>query len=855
MTSNPEQSRDSGFRAVPSEGDSSMTPFAGVDPVQRDQLAETVPGIVFSRIMDHDGSLTYPYFSPSLETYTGYAIHEVRVANNGSLDFIHWADRDTYLKRVLESARTGGRCHEEFRVIGPDGEVRWFRGSSVPRADDQGRVIWDGTLIDETDRKRAEHWLGMIMDHAADVIITITVDGVIERSNASSMAVFGRYPEDLIGQPISVLMPQLDKGNLTDVLRRYLITGKFTLDNAGPDELLGLNCNGKMFPIEVQLSEVLTEGRRLFIGVIRDISERKAAEAALMETQRRLAAIAENLQGLAFQRVLRSDGTLRYLYISGTILDLIGEPPEAIIQDAGRLLNVMPPDHRISFLKALENSAQTLSPMEDDYKLIGRDETEFWLRGWSYPRQVANGDVVWEGVALDVSDRKRAESRLIFLAYHDSLTGLGNRSLLIEKFGDLCDIISQDSAPTKRIALLSISLDRLGIINASLGHTDGDKVILYVSQRLLRHLAPTGLLYRAGGSRFLAVLPDCGTDADIRTQMSRLAALFQLPVEVSGHQHDVSVSIGASVWPNDSDDPETLIKHADAALHQAKVAGAGLHRLYTEEMGLRAANVLTMRHRMRLALEQNEFKAYFQPQLDLASNQIVGTEALARWIVKDGTQIQPGEFIPIAEEYGLIDEICLQVLQDSCRWTKRWNAIGLGPISVAVNISGRQFHNPATLTAIVDQSLDTLGLEPALLELELTESSAMNDPESASKVIRMFTDRGIGCSIDDFGTGYSSLSVLKQFALRKLKIDRCFVKDVTSNPNDAAICGAIVAMAHALKLKVCAEGVETIDQLDFLRGLSCDQVQGYLIARPLPPETLERFLNDMRSDKKKPWCE
>jgi EAL domain-containing protein (putative c-di-GMP-specific phosphodiesterase class I) len=282
--------------------------------------------------------------------------------------------------------------------------------------------------------------------------------------------------------------------------------------------------------------------------------------------------------------------------------------------------------------------------------------------------------------------------------------------------------------------------------------------------------------------------------------------------------------------------------HADAALHEAKREGGGTCRLFTPEIVEQANLILSLRHRMRRALEENQFKAHFQAQLDLRSNRIVGTEALARWIAPDGTQVPPGEFIPIAEDYGLIDDICIQVLQDACRWTARWNYMGLGPLSVAVNISGRQFHNPRQLMDIVGSALDLLDLPPHLLELELTESTAMSDPENASKVMRLFTDRGIGCSIDDFGTGYSSLSVLKRFTLRKLKIDRSFVRDVTANANDAAICTAIIAMAHALNLKVCAEGVETPDQLAFLRAHACDQVQGFLIARPLPPKALEDLL-------------
>ncbi|KAA5604928.1 EAL domain-containing protein [Roseospira marina] len=843
MTSPPEKSvRGDTASAGGVHGEVRGDDVVRLDGVSADRFAQTVPGILFQRVRAPDGTLSYPYVSPSLATYVGYRADEVKVARDGCLDFIHWADRDTYLHRVRESARTGERCPEEFRAIGSDGEVRWLMGASVPEMDADGRVIWHGTLIDVTDRKRAEHWLAMIMDHAADVIVTLDEDGLIEQVNAASVGVFGRDPDDLIGKPVSVLMPQLEQGNLMGLLRRYLIQGERTLVGAGPREMLGRRADDRLFPIEVLLSEVLTEGRRLFIAVVRDVTERKAAEAALLESQRRLATIADTLQGLVFQFALKPDGSLRVLFVSGSVLKAIGQTADAVIQDAEALYGAMPADQRAVFMKAMARSARTLEPMEGDYSLIAQDGSRLWLRGSSRPRRGESGDVIWEGVALDVTERRQVERRVLYLAYHDPLTGLGNRSQLLERFRDLAPVSGGDAGCARRIALLSIRLDRLSIINATLGHTMGDLVVQTVARRLRETLPEGAMLFRAGGGRFLALVPDCGADADVSRLGDRLIGLFQHPVEANGHAHDLSVSVGASVGPDHGDDPETLIMHADAALHQAKQAGGGRPWLYTEDIGEQAARVLTMRHRMRVALERNEFRAYFQPQLDLASNRIVGTEALARWVPEDGPPVGPGEFIPIAEEYGLIDAICLRILEDACRWTQRWNALGLGPISVAVNISGRQFHDPERLIGTVDHALNTLGLEPAALELELTESTAMNDPENASTVIRMFHERGVGCCIDDFGTGYSSLSVLKRFALTKLKVDRSFVCDVTTDANDAAICGAIIAMGRALNLKVCAEGVETEDQLAFLRAQACDQVQGFLIARALPPDDLEALL-------------
>jgi len=829
-----------------------MTEEASLAPTQSYRLLDTliraVPGIVFQRVLHPDNTLSYPFVSAAVETYLGHTPDTLRVAQDGCLDVIHWADRDSYLARVQESAHTGQPCHEDFRAIALNGDVRWLSGTSIPHRQLDGRVIWDGVLIDITDRKHAEHWLKMVMDHAADVILTLNGEGTIETSSAACRSMFGYAPEDLAGQSVSRIVPDLERACQSHSLRHMLVDSDSTMLGSGGSELLAVHHAGHHFPIEVALSEVLTEGKRFFVAVIRDVTDRRAAETALRETQQRLTNIADNIPGFVFQRILTRDGTLRVLYISGGTQTILGHPPEAVMRDISLVLDAMDPADRERFLSALSRSAETLEPMEDDYRITNAAGEQRWLRGWSRPNRAAGGAVVWEGVALDITDRRKAEERLLFLAYHDPLTGLGNRSQFLERFKslNLCCDPPMDTGATRgsrrRVALVSIGLDRFGIINAAMGHAMGDRVLVAVAHRLKDVLGPEDVLCRIGGDRFLVLLVDVPDTTILEDRLTRIRAQFARPMDINGQGLDLSVSLGVSLYPDHGSSPEALIMHADAALHLAKDKGGGTSHTFTHEMGERASRILTMRHRMRQALENREFVAYFQPQLDLHTGRIVGSEALARWMSREEGLVSPGEFIPIAEEYGLIDEICVQVLEDACRWTAHWNALGLGDISVAVNISGRQFHDARQLVEIVDHALTTLKLPPNLLELELTESSAMNDPANASRVMRLFTERGVSCSIDDFGTGYSSLSVLKRFTLRKLKIDRTFVRDVTTEANDAAICAAIIAMAHALNLQVCAEGVETMDQLDFLRAHACDLAQGFLIARPLPPHEMETLL-------------
>jgi diguanylate cyclase (GGDEF)-like protein/PAS domain S-box-containing protein len=802
-------------------------------------FAANMPGIVFQRVLRPDGAMYYPFFSTGVVDVLGFQPEEMSVARDGSLDAIHWADRDRYLENVRRSAATLGVCVEEFRAIGRDGAVKWLSGTSQPQTMPNGDVLWDGVLIDVTDRKRAELWLEMIMNHAADGIVTISEDGLIESVNAAVGAVFGYETDDLLGRNVNILMPEPDHGAHDDYLKRYVTTGEGTLIGTGPRELKGKRQDGSIFPLEMALSEVLTEGRRIFIAVIRDITQRKETENALVATQQQLQNIADNVPGLVFQRKLTKDGNLEFLYISNGVKEVLGVEPEALLRNGGLFLDAMAPDDRDLFLESLKQSAATMDAMEDDVKVLSMDGDERWLRGWSRPHRLPDGGVVWEGVALDVTDRKRAEGRLTFLAYYDPLTGLGNRSLFVERFERARQFARNMGT---WVAVLSLGLDRFSIINATIGHTMGDKVLVAVARRLQQSLDAGSIVCRAGGDRFLVLLTGLSNHADLFEAVEVLQGAFTQPLEMDGQQFDMTVSIGGAIHPNDGEDAETLIMHADAALHRAKAGGGGAFQMFTEEMGARAAQMLTMQNRLRRALDRQEFVAFFQPQVDVITGEITGCEALARWISQDEGLIPPGKFIPVAEEYGLIDAICVQVLADACRWSAEWRRRGLPSPTVAVNISGRQFHNSRQLIQIVEDSLNSFDIAPENLELELTESSAMNDPENAINVVNLFRQRGVSCSIDDFGTGYSSLSVLKRFPIRKLKIDRSFVMDVTTDSNDAAIVQAIIAMAHALNLKVVAEGVETMEHLEFLSSVGCDSIQGYLFSRPLPGEEMAAML-------------
>ncbi|HVI53121.1 MAG TPA: EAL domain-containing protein [Candidatus Sulfotelmatobacter sp.] len=804
-------------------------------------LTANLPGVLFQREQGTDGQLRYPFFSEGVRQILGLGPDELRVASDGCLDVVHWADRDEHLAVVRRSAASLEPCREEFRVITKDGDVRWLSGSSQPRMQADGTLRWDGLLLDVTDRKRAEQKLQMIMDHAADSILTLDMDGHIESVNAAVESLFGYAADEMIGQSYLMLVPEAHRAYYRDLLERYLESGEAQIIGRGPREFVGRRKDGSTFPFEIATSEVRMEGRRLFIGIGRDITDRKKTEADLKETQRRLSEVTANMPGLLFQRALRPDGRIEYPFIGDGIRDMFGMDPAEIKANPALMIDAVDAAMRGDFLEKVRESARTLEPVELDLLIHGYNGRTCWTRSSSRPRLLGDGSVMWEGIILDVTDRKKAEDQISYLAYHDPLTKTANRSLLLERFAEA----AESGEAGKLLAMVSIGIDRFSIINTTLGHAFGDQLLVKLAERLSTCLSSGDTLARVGGDRFMLLLAGLSDNAEIMITVEQILTRLQDPIAVGEEEIEITASAGVSLYPLDGPDGETLVKNADAALLRAKSSGSGSSHRFVPEMNAGVVRTMSLQSRLRRALEQEEFVAFFQPQVDLVDGGIVGMEALVRWMSPAG-MVPPAEFIPVAEELGLIDGICEQVLKSCCTHLRHWRDEGLSLVPVAVNISGRQFQQPKRLVSLVEEALSENGLDPRLLELELTESSAMTDPQSAIAVVERLREHGVACAIDDFGTGYSSLSVLKGFPISKLKIDRSFVMDIDRDPNDAAIVTAIVAMAHALKLKVVAEGVETQQHLDFLRNLGCDQIQGYLFSRPVPASDMREMLRTGR---------
>ncbi|WP_372662004.1 putative bifunctional diguanylate cyclase/phosphodiesterase [Cohnella sp.] len=439
----------------------------------------------------------------------------------------------------------------------------------------------------------------------------------------------------------------------------------------------------------------------------------------------------------------------------------------------------------------------------------------------------------------DISDHKRTLERIRHMAYYDDLTGLPNRRFFTNR---LEHKLKAAMANGISLAVCYLDVDRFKLVNSSFGRDFGDMLLLQIAERLTRCFPEAGDLAHMEGDEFAACLNHLQGDEDISKRVSQMMSVLEEPFELKGVPIHITASIGIAVCGIANEDASTLLKRADTALHRVKENGKNDFLLHSSDMEHVALQKLTIQHEMRRALMNNEFLLYYQPQYDLATGQIVGTEALIRWMHPERGLVPPCEFISAAEESGIIVQIGDWVIEEACRQNKAWQDEGMPFIPVSVNLSFRQFLQ-RNLTGKVEEILQQTGLDSKYLELEITESMTM-DVQRASDCLKELTDKGVTISLDDFGTGYSSFHYLKNLPIARLKIDRSFVRDVQQDPNDAAIVAAIIAMAHNLQLQVIAEGVETEEQVHFLRSHHCDEMQGYFGSPPLPSAGIHQLLQE-----------
>jgi diguanylate cyclase (GGDEF)-like protein/PAS domain S-box-containing protein len=479
-----------------------------------------------------------------------------------------------------------------------------------------------------------------------------------------------------------------------------------------------------------------------------------------------------------------------------------------------------------------------ISDYQREKRLLRRDGTRVWVSVNVSAMRDANGSQRFICVIKDIQRQKQAEEALLRMANHDALTGLPNRILMQDRLGQA---IMQAHRAGRQVAVMFIDLDRFKHVNDSLGHDAGDGLIVEIARRLSSSLRESDTVARQGGDEFVVVLPDlAGQDDAAKVARKLLDNLFQ-PITLCGQDVFPSGSIGIAMYPQDGADSATLLKCADSAMYGSKGRGGNQYAFYTAEMGAQAVEHLRMEGALQRALQRDEFLLVYQPVVDIGSGVVSGVEALLRWQPADRPQVAPDEFIPLAEETGLIVPIGDWVLATAMRQQVAWRDAGLPPVRISVNLSARQFLGQDVAQRVAALLMDT-GCDPAFLTLEITESVLMENPAAAADTMGRLAAMGVQLAIDDFGTGYSSLASLKRFPIHSLKIDRSFVMDLTQDADDAAIVNAVIALAHSMKLNVIAEGVETPEQLAFLQQHGCDQMQGFCFSRPVAPARIEAML-------------
>jgi diguanylate cyclase (GGDEF)-like protein/PAS domain S-box-containing protein len=680
-----------------------------------------------------------------------------------------------------------------------------------------------------------------LLEAAPDAMVVVNEAGEIVLLNLQAEKQFGYHRDELLGQKVKNIIPEgfaerLEADGLrsaTEALAQQIGTGI---------ELTGRRKNGSEFPIELMLSPMPSPEGVLVTAAIRDISVRKNAEKHLAQVEGKYAGLLEAAPDAMV--VVNQAGEIVLLNLQAEKQfgyrrdELLGQKVKNIIPEgfAERLVA----DGLRSDTEAL---AQQIG-MGIELTARRKDGSEFPIELMLSPLESAEGILVTAAIR-DISVRKKAVSaaRLMALqithsAEHDFLTGLPNRLLLNDRVGQAIALAPRH---LNKVAILFLDLDGFKHVNDSLGHPMGDKLLQSVAKRLVSCVRGSDTVSRQGGDEFVVLLSEVQQLEDAAVTARRMLQAVAEAHTIDGHDLHVTTSIGVSVYPDDGSDAETLIKNADTAMYQAKENGRQSYRFFKPAMNVRAVERQSIEESLRRALERKELALHYQPKINIQTGAVTGAEALIRWTHPTRGPVSPAQFIPVAEDCGLILPIGGWVLREACEQARAWADAGLPAMTMAVNVSAMEFREENFLEGLF-AILSETGLDPRSLELELTESVLMKRAESAASILQSLRDRGVQVAIDDFGTGYSSLSYLRKFPVDALKIDQSFVRQISTAGDDAAIVTAVIGMARSLKLRVVAEGVETQEALEFLRAQRCDEAQGYYFSRPVPPRQFASLL-------------
>ncbi|HEY9050164.1 MAG TPA: EAL domain-containing protein [Gammaproteobacteria bacterium] len=749
------------------------------------------------------------------------------------ISFYSGESRET-IDKALQAAIEHAQPYDlELEMITGSGNHKWIRTIGIPVLEHDKVVSIEGAIQDITKRKIAETlasqrelMLDSVFQAIPDLFFLMDEDGTILDYRAQQQATLYVPPETFLGKRMQDVLPEnigesfIEKMNSMQQ-QEQLVTYEYNMTLP----------NGE-HRFEARMSKLVDS--KQCIAIIRDITHQHHARQALIESEKRYRSLLENAPFPVVLTRIR-DGILRYGNQRAEIRfglkreQGIGLPASRFYQD---------PDERQNFLEHLLRYG---SVYDREIRMIDISGKSFWALLSASIVEFENEPTIFAAIN-DITQHKQAEEDIRHLVHYDALTELPNRTLLNDRIEHAISIAERNK---QSIALMFIDLDRFKNINDSLGHHVGDQMLIEVAKRLKLSVRKEDTVSRLGGDEFILLLVNTNVEGAAHVAEKIIQSMSRHFI-IGSHELSITPSIGISIYPGDGKNADTLLQCSDSAMYRAKRGGHNTYCFFTTEMHQHASRTLQLENALRRALERNELLLHYQPQFDITNQEIIGCEALLRWKHPEFGMVSPAEFIPIAEDSGQILAIGEWVLRTAIKQNREWQKAGFKPLVMAVNISAAQFRQIG-LTALVHQVLQQYKLDPGYLELELTESITMENPIVAIDVMERLHRQGVKLSIDDFGTGYSSLSYLKRFKIHKLKIDQSFVYNLTNDPEDEAIVGAVISLAKSLRLCTIAEGVETKQQLDFLRNKGCDEVQGYYLSKPLPLEEFENLLHTQQT--------
>ena len=776
-------------------------------------------------------TMAISYVSPNIIQY-GYTAEDLVQEKIRFSSIVHPDDFESVQKNRLQFMLSDQTyLQQEYRIQTASGQVRWVHSLSVIREKNNSGYYWEEYLVDITERTNMESPVKETKEMYRSIVedtfvgIYIIQNGLFAYVNGQMAEIFGYKQEEMLFKAVREIVLPEDYELVAENIRRR-IEGEI---ESIQYQFRGVKKDKTVIYIKVLGSKILYKGSPAVIGTLIDITESKRNDEQL----RMAAKVFES----TIEGVVVTDVEGKIQWVNPAFSKITGYSKEEALGKNPRIL------------KSERHDDEFYRDMWRDIKAKGQWQGEIWNRrknGETYPewltisaiRDELGKTIQYVSVFSDITERFQREERIKYQAYHDALTGLPNRSLLHDR---LSMALTHAHRSGKMIAIMMLDLDRFKRINDTLGHPVGDILLQVVAKRLANTIRSGDTVSRLGGDEFAIILENIGSVENVIKVAQKILRRMEAPVQIKAHDLYISTSIGISLYPTDGQDADSLLKFADTAMYQAKQEGRNQYRLYTPKMNDKALQRLAMENELRKALDREEFLVYYQPKLDLSSGKVIGAEALVRWKHPQLGFLSPSEFIPLAEETGLIKPVGDFVLRAACKQNKYWQDKGLNEICISVNLSAVQFQQKNLLHKVT-HCLTEVGLNPAYLELEITESSAIQNPQMTVKTLKEFKKLGIQLSIDDFGTGYSSLGLLNQLPLDTLKIDKSFIRDITSDKDNQAIVSAIIAMSHNLGIKLVAEGVETKEQMAYLKEHQCDQIQGYLISPPIAAEQFEKFL-------------